>query len=59
MENTELSFKFTIAQINVILKWLGSGAFVEVESVINEIRKQAAPQLPQQSNTTSEGSSDE
>ena len=46
MEN--LTFNFTLNQINLILKYLGSGAFVEVEPIINAIREQAAPQLVQQ-----------
>ena len=45
MENLVLTLNLSVAQINVILKYLGSGAFAEVESVINSIREQAAPQL--------------
>ena len=43
MEN--LTFNFTINQINLILKYLGSGAFIEVEPIITSIREQAALQL--------------
>ena len=50
----ELIFKLTLDQANVILKYLGSGAYVEVESVINAMRQQAAEQLAAQPETTSE-----
>ena len=35
----------TIDQINVIMSALGNAPFVQVESIINEIRKQVQPQL--------------
>jgi len=40
-----LNLNLTVAQINVILKYLGAGSFVEVEPVITTIRDQAAPQI--------------
>lgn len=45
MENMILTLNLTVAQINTILKHLGSGAFVEVEPVVTAIREQATPQL--------------
>ena len=45
MENTILMFNLTVAQANVILKYLGAGAYVEVENVIAAIREQAASQI--------------
>jgi hypothetical protein len=53
MEN--LTFNFTINQINLILKYLGSGAFVEVEPIINSIREQAASQLQRVSQSSDSG----
>jgi hypothetical protein len=35
----------TIDQINVIMSALGNAPFVQVEGIINEIRKQVQPQL--------------
>ena len=45
MDQFNLTLNLTVAQVNVILKYLGGGAFAEVESVVNAIRTQAAPQL--------------
>lgn len=45
MDQLNLTLNLNVAQVNVILKYLGAGAFVEVENVINAIREQAAPQL--------------
>ena len=35
----------TLEQINVIMQALGNAPFVQVEALINEIRKQVQPQL--------------
>ena len=35
----------TIDQINVIMSALGNAPFIQVEGIINEIRKQVQPQL--------------
>jgi len=35
----------TIDQINLIMQALGNAPFVQVEGVINEIRKQVQPQI--------------
>ena len=35
----------TIDQINVIMTSLGNAPFIQVEGIINEIRKQVQPQL--------------
>ena len=45
MDQVNLTLNLTVAQVNVILKYIGAGAFAEVENVINSIREQAAPQL--------------
>ena len=43
----------TLDQINLILAALGNAPFVQVEVVINEIRKQAQPQLTPEPTTES------
>ena len=35
----------TIDQINLIMSALGNAPFIQVEGIINEIRKQVQPQL--------------
>ena len=35
----------TIDQINLIMSSLGNAPFIQVESIINEIRKQVQPQI--------------
>lgn len=40
-----MQLDLTIDQINVILSALGNAPFVQVEGIINEIRRQAQPQL--------------
>ena len=45
MDQLNLALNLTVAQVNVILKYLGGGTFSEVESVVNAIRLQATPQL--------------
>lgn len=45
MENLELNLTLTVQQVNVILKYVGAGAYVEVADVVTKIREQAAPQL--------------
>jgi len=35
----------TLEQINVIMQTLGNAPFVQVEPLVNEIRKQVQPQL--------------
>ena len=37
--------ELTIEQINVIMSALGNAPFIQVEGIINEIRKQVQPQL--------------
>lgn len=60
MENLELNLTLTVQQVNVILKYLGGGAYVEVTDVVTQIREQAAPQLAaaQQALAASEKSQD-
>jgi len=57
MDQVNLTLNLTVAQVNVILKHLGAGAFIEVEPIIATIREQAMPQLqnvrqPSDSGTT-------
>ena len=40
-----MQLDLTIDQINVIMSSLGNAPFVQVEGIINEIRKQVQPQL--------------
>jgi hypothetical protein len=40
-----MTLDLTIDQINVIMSALGNAPFVQVEGIINEIRKQVQPQL--------------
>ena len=43
-----MNLELTIDQINVIMSALGNAPFVQVEALINEIRKQVQPQLAPQ-----------
>jgi hypothetical protein len=45
MENFELTLKLTIAQTNVVLKYLGTGAYAEVSDLIAALHAQAKPQV--------------
>lgn len=45
MDTINITLNLSVAQINVILKYVGAGAFAEVENVIAAIREQASPQL--------------
>ena len=40
-----MQLDLTLEQINVIMQHLGNAPFVQVEALINEIRKQVQPQL--------------
>ena len=40
-----MNLDLTIDQINVIMQALGNAPFVQVEPLVNEIRKQVQPQL--------------
>lgn len=40
-----MRLELTIEQINVIMQALGNAPFVQVEGIVNEIRKQVQPQL--------------
>lgn len=53
----EITLKLTVDQANTILKYLGNGAYVEVESVINAIRQQANEQIITQAKIASEDTS--
>ena len=43
-----MQLDLTLEQINVIMAALGNAPFVQVEGLINEIRKQVQPQLAAQ-----------
>jgi hypothetical protein len=45
MDSIEISLKFTVAQINVILTHLSRGAYAEVNEIINLLHAQAKPQV--------------
>jgi len=40
-----MQLDLTLEQINVIMQALGNAPFVQVEGLINEIRKQVVPQV--------------
>ena len=40
-----MQLNLTIDQINVIMSALGNAPFIQVEALVNEIRKQVQPQL--------------
>ena len=40
-----MKLDLTLEQINVIMQALGNAPFVQVEALVNEIRKQVQPQL--------------
>ena len=40
-----MNLDLTIDQINIIMQALGNAPFVQVEPIVNEIRKQVQPQL--------------
>ena len=40
-----MNLELTIEQVNVIMSALGNAPFVQVEGIINEIRKQVQPQI--------------
>jgi len=40
-----MQLDLTLEQINVIMSALGNAPFVQVEGLINEIRKQVVPQV--------------
>lgn len=45
MENTEVTLRLTVAQVNTLLKHLGNGIYLEVNDIINQIRVQVVPQI--------------
>ena len=40
-----MNLELTIEQVNIIMQALGNAPFIQVEGIINEIRKQVQPQL--------------
>jgi hypothetical protein len=52
-----MTLELTIDQINIIMQALGNSPYVQVEALVNEIRKQVQPQLaPQEAPPRSIGS---
>jgi len=47
LDNEILVFKFTVAQINGLLQILGNAPFVASAGIINDIQRQAGPQVGQ------------
>jgi uncharacterized protein (DUF302 family) len=45
MENLELNFQLTVAQVNTVLKYLGGGVYAEVADLITLLHNQAKPQI--------------
>jgi len=40
-----VKLELTVEQINLVMQALGNAPYVQVEGIINEIRKQIVPQL--------------
>lgn len=57
MDNLVIDLKLTVSQVNMILAHLGRGAFADVASLIEEIRKQATPQVASAQQAASENES--
>ena len=49
MGNTEIKLSLTVDEVNRVLGALGERPFVQVVDLIEKIRKQAQPQVPEQS----------
>ena len=47
MENTEITLQLPLAQVNLIMAALGKAPYETVADVIQSIREQAIPQVPQ------------
>jgi hypothetical protein len=47
LDNEILVFKFTVAQINGLLQILGNAPFLASAGIINDIQRQAGPQVDQ------------
>jgi hypothetical protein len=45
MDNLELDFKLTVAQVNMILAHLAKGAYADVADLITHLHTQAKPQV--------------
>jgi hypothetical protein len=46
MENTEITLKLSLAQVNLIMAALGKAPYEAVADTIQSIREQAIPQVP-------------
>jgi hypothetical protein len=46
MENTEITLKLPLAQVNLIMAALGKAPYEAVADTIQAIREQAIPQVP-------------
>ena len=47
LDNEVLVFKFTVAQINGLLQILGQAPFIASAPYVNDIQRQAGPQVDQ------------
>jgi hypothetical protein len=48
MENTEITLKLPLAQVNLIMAALGKAPYEAVADTVQAIREQAIPQVPQE-----------
>lgn len=46
MENTEITLKLPLAQVNLIMAALGKAPYEAVADLVQSIREQAIPQVP-------------
>jgi hypothetical protein len=46
MENTEITLKLSLAQVNLIMAALGKAPYEAVADLVQSIREQAIPQVP-------------
>jgi hypothetical protein len=46
MENTEITLKLSLAQVNLIMAALGKAPYEAVANLVQSIREQAIPQVP-------------
>jgi len=46
MENTEITLKLPLVQVNLIMAALGKAPYEAVADVVQSIREQAIPQVP-------------
>ena len=59
MDNLKLDLELTVAQVNVILKYIGKGVYEEVADVIAVIHAQAKGQLELAASSSAEQTAEE